>query len=130
MSVATTKKDGNMAQNDANSGLMKLKQYGSTGLLVAGAVALISFLRSEGGREKLHGVMGGQLSNLEEQLQVALNDNMPMVEEAIDRLVETLQQGIGSVNDEITKYADEAKSRIREYATTPAMLADKSGHQS
>ncbi len=100
-----------------NDSVEKLKQYGGTALLAVGGFALVSFLRSESGRNRMQTLMGGQFANIEGQIQTALSDNMPMIEEAVDKLAETIQQGVSSINDEIVHYAEEIKARIREYAT-------------
>ncbi len=113
---------------DDNDRMTKVKQYGTTGMLVAGAFAAIAYLRSEGGRERMNTLLGGQLSGLENQLQAAIQENMPMLDEAIDSLAETIKQGIASLNNEVTHYADEVKMRIRDYAAAPALAHSETEH--
>jgi hypothetical protein len=106
MAVTTT--------NDQGSG-SKLARYGAGGAIAAGALALIIYARSEQGREKLTSLFGAQFANIDGQLQSAVHENMPLIEEAIDRLLETLHQGVQSLNGEIDRLGDEAKQRLHQY---------------
>lgn len=117
-----------VSKMDDNDRMTRVKQYGTTGVLVAGAFAAIAYLRSGGGRERMNTLLGGQLSGLESQLQAAIQDNMPMLDEAIDGLAETIKQGIASLSDEVTHYADEVKMRIRDYAAAPALAVGETEH--
>jgi len=117
-----------VSKMDDNDRMTKVKQYGTTGVLVAGAFAAIAYLRSGGGRERMNTLLGGQLSGLESQLQTAIQENMPMLDEAIDSLAETIKQGIASLNNEVTHYADEVKMRIRDYASAPALAVSEADH--
>lgn len=111
----------NTGENDT---MTKVKQYGSTGLLVVGAFALISFLRSQNGRERINTLLGGQFSGVEDQIKTGILQNWEMIEESVDSLVQQLQQGITSLGQEVDKYADEAKQRIHDYASVPALPAE------
>ncbi len=102
---------------DTNGTMNKVTRYGAGGALAAGAVALIMFMRSERGKEKMNAMMGPQFAGIEQQLQDAIHENMPLIEESIDRLIELLQQGVQSLSDEINRFGDEAKTRINDYAT-------------
>ncbi|MHB8644987.1 MAG: hypothetical protein ACYDAR_04260 [Thermomicrobiales bacterium] len=93
----------------------KMARIGAGGALSAGAVALIMYMRSEQGRTKLAALFGAQFANIDEQLQNAVRENMPLIEESIDRLIEMLQQGVSSLSDEINRLGDEAKARINQY---------------
>ncbi len=105
-----------MAITAKNEGTgQKMARYGTGGALAAGAVALIMYMRSEQGRSKMTTMFGAQFANIDEQLQGAIRENMPLIEEAIDRLVETLQQGVKSLSGEIDRFGDEAKQRIQTY---------------
>jgi len=117
-----------MSKTEGNNRLAKITQYGTTGALVTGAVVLISYLRSEGGRDRINTLMGGQLSGLEGQLQAAIQENMPMIDEAIDSLAEAIKQGVTTLTTEVTRYADEAKMRVRDYAAAPALSAGTDAH--
>ena len=97
----------------------KLARFGAGGALAAGAVALLLYLRSEQGREKMTALFGEQFANIDEQIQGAMRENMPLIEEAIDRLIDTLQQGVSSLSDEIDRLGDEVKSRLGDYAALP-----------
>lgn len=112
-----------MENMDGNDTLAKVKQYGSTGLLVAGAFALVSFLRSQGGRERVNTLLGGQFSGVEDQIKAGILQNWEVIEESIDTLVQQVQQGVTSLGKEVDKYADDVKHRIHEYATAPALPA-------
>ncbi len=101
--------------NDQESKGQKAARFGAGGALSAGAVALIMYMRSEQGRTKLSSMFGAQFANIDEQLQNAMRENMPLIEESIDRLIEMLQQGVGSLSDEINRLGSEAKSRINQY---------------
>ena len=103
-----------MTTNDEGTG-SKLARYGAGGALAAGAIALIMYMRSEQGREKLTSLFGAQFANIDEQLQSAVHENMPLIEEAIDRLIETLQQGVQSLSGEIDRLGAEAKERLNQY---------------
>lgn len=105
-----------MTANDQGTTGQKFARFGAGGALSAGAVALIMYMRSEQGRTKLAALFGAQFANIDEQLQHAVRENMPLIEESIDRLLEMLQQGVSSLSDEINRLGDEAKSRINEYA--------------
>jgi len=105
--AVTTNNEGTTAQ--------KFVRFGAGGALSAGAVALIMYMRSEQGRSKLASLFGAQFANIDEQLQAAVRENMPLIEESIDRLIEMLQQGVSSLSDEINRLGDEAKSRINQY---------------
>jgi ABC-type phosphate transport system auxiliary subunit len=96
----------------------KFARYGTGGAVAAGAVALIMYMRSEQGRSKLTSMFGEQFANIDDQLQGAIRENMPLIEESIDRVVEMLQQGVSSLSGEINRLADEAKQRIHQYAAT------------
>ncbi len=100
--------------NDGTKGQM-FARFGAGGALSAGAVTLIMYMRSEQGRTKLASLFGAQFANIDEQLQAAVRENMPLIEESIDRLIEMLQQGVSSLSDEINRLGDEAKSRINQY---------------
>ena len=113
-----------MTNAGATSTMDKVKQYGSTGLLVAGAFALISFLRSQNGRERINTLVGGQLSGVEEQIKAGILQNWEMIEETIDSLAQQVQGGIASLGQEVDKYADEMKQRVHEYASAPALPAE------
>ncbi len=97
----------------------KLARYGTGGLLAAGAVALLIYLRSEQGRQKMVTLFGEQFANIDEQIQAAMRENMPLIEEAIDRLIDTLQQGVSSLSEEINRLGDEVKERLQDYAALP-----------
>ncbi len=97
----------------------KLARYGAGGLLAAGAVALLMYLRSEQGRQKMVTLFGEQFANIDEQIQAAMRENMPLIEEAIDRLIDTLQQGVSSLSEEINRLGDEVKGRLHDYAALP-----------
>jgi hypothetical protein len=103
-----------MTTNDETK-TQKFARFGAGGALSVGAVALIMYMRSEQGRAKLTAMLGTQFANIDEQLQAAVRENMPLIEESIDRLVEMLQQGVSSLSDEINRLGDEAKSRINQY---------------
>lgn len=105
-----------MTTNDEGTKGQRFARFGAGGALSAGAVALIMYMRSEQGRAKLASMFGTQFANIDEQLQAAVRENMPLIEESIDRLIEMLQQGVSSLSDEINRLGDEAKSRINEYA--------------
>ncbi|GEM_PF-6272650 len=111
----------------------KLARFGAGGALSAGAVALIMYMRSEQGRTKLAAMFGSQFANIDEQLQNAVRENLPLIEESIDRLIEMLQQGVSSLSDEINRLGDEAKSRINQYVnvleepTKPAVESKSGG---
>ncbi len=94
----------------------KAARLGAGGALSAGAVALIMYMRSEQGRSKLSSLFGSQFANIDEQIQGAIRENMPLIEESLDRLIEMLQQGVSSLSDEINRLGDEAKARINQYA--------------
>lgn len=104
-----------MTTNDEGTKAQKFARFGAGGALSAGAVALIMYMRSEQGRAKLSAMLGSQFANIDEQLQAAVRENMPLIEESIDRLVEMLQQGVSSLSDEINRLGDEAKTRINQY---------------
>lgn len=122
-----------MTTNDEGTKAQKFARFGAGGALSAGAVALIMYMRSEQGRTKLAAMFGTQFANIDEQLQAAVRENMPLIEESIDRLVEMLQQGVSSLSDEINRLGDEAKSRINHYVNVldegakPAVDAKSSG---
>ncbi|MDQ6603722.1 MAG: hypothetical protein M3Z19_13455 [Chloroflexota bacterium] len=101
--------------NDQGTKGQKAARLGAGGALSAGAVALIMYIRSEQGRNKLTSLFGSQFANIDEQLQGAMRENMPLIEESIDRLIEMLQQGVSSLSEEINRLGDEAKSRIHQY---------------
>lgn len=101
--------------NEQETKGQKLARLGAGGALSAGAVALIMYMRSEQGRAKLASLLGAQFASIDEQLQSAVRENLPLIEESIDRLVEMLQQGVSSLNDEIVRLGDEAKARINQY---------------
>jgi hypothetical protein len=107
MAVTTTESGGAM---------QKLARYGMGGALAAGALALIVYARSEQGKQKIATLFGEQFDAIEGQLQTAIRENMPLIEEAIDRLLETLHQGVNSLSDEIDRLGDMARARINEYA--------------
>lgn len=109
--------------NDQGTG-QKVARYGAGGALAAGAVALIMYMRSEQGRSKMTTLFGAQFANIDEQLQGAIRENMPLIEEAIDRLIETLQQGVSSLSGEIDRIGSEAKDRIHQYAN---LIEERSG---
>ena len=121
-----------MTTNDETKG-QKFARFGAGGALSAGAVALIMYMRSEQGRAKLASMFGAQFANIDEQLQAAVRENMPLIEESIDRLIETLQQGVSSLSDEINRLGEEAKSRIHQYVNVldegakPAVDSKSSG---
>lgn len=102
---------------DDKSAGSKLARYGTAGALAAGAVALIVYMRSQQGRERMTTLFGAQFANIDAQLQEALRDHMPLIEEAIDRLVETLHQGVQSLSAEIDRLGEDAKVRLHEYAS-------------
>jgi hypothetical protein len=105
-----------MAVTTNNEGAgQKVARYGAGGALAAGAVALIVYMRSEQGRSKMTTLFGAQFANIDEQLQGAIRENMPLIEEAIDRLMETLQQGVSSLGGEIDRFGAEAKQRLHTY---------------
>lgn len=101
--------------NDGETKGQKFARISAGGALSAGAVALIMYMRSEQGRAKLSSLLGSQFASIDEQLQSAVRENMPLIEESIDRLVEMLQQGVSSLSDEINRLGDEAKSRLNQY---------------
>lgn len=105
------------ATNDQSKLGPRFARYGTGAAIAAGAVAIILFARNERGKEKMAELFGAQFGNLDEQLQVAIRENMPLIEEAIDRLIETLQQGVSTLGDEINRLGGEAKNRLSEYAT-------------
>jgi len=119
--------------NDQETKGQKLARLGAGGALSAGAVALIMYMRSEQGRAKLASLLGTQFASIDEQLQSAVRENMPLIEESIDRLVEMLQQGVSSLSDEIARLGDEAKARINQYVnvleepTKPAVESGSGG---
>ncbi len=96
----------------------KFARYGTGGAVAAGAVALIMYMRSEQGRSKMSALFGAQFANIDDQLQGAIRENMPLIEESIDRLVEMLQQGVSSLSEEINRFGAEAKQRLDQYATS------------
>lgn len=100
--------------NEQGTG-QKLARYGAGGALAAGAIALIMYTRSEQGRAKMTAMFGAQFANIDEQLQGAIRENMPLIEEAIDRLIDTLQQGVNSLSGEIDRLGVEAKDRLHQY---------------
>lgn len=99
-------------------GLQKVARVGGGALLAAGAAAFIVYARSEQGKQKMTELFGAQFGNIEQQLQIAIRENMPLIEEAIDKLVETLLQGVGSLTEEINRLGGETKNRISTYADT------------
>lgn len=105
-----------MTTTDSNGPVQKLARYGAGGALAAGAVALIVFARSEQGKQKIAALLGDQFGAIEGQMQMAIRENMPLIEEAIDRLLEVLHQGVNSLSEEIDRLGDTARSRIHEYA--------------
>jgi hypothetical protein len=105
-----------MAVTTSNEGTgQKVARYGAGGALAAGAIALIMYMRSEQGRARMATMFGAQFANIDEQLQGAIRENMPLIEEAIDRLIDTLQQGVNSLNGEIDRFGAEAKQRLYQY---------------
>jgi hypothetical protein len=96
--------------------MQKLARYGAGGALAAGALAVIVFARSEQGKEKIAALFGEQFSAIEGQMQTAIRENMPLIEEAIDRLLEALHQGVNSLSEEIDRLGDSVRSRLHEYA--------------
>lgn len=100
--------------NEQGAG-QKVARYGAGGALAAGAIALIMYLRSEQGRDKMTAMFGAQFANIDDQLQGAIRENMPLIEEAIDRLIDTLHQGVNSLNGEIDRLGSEAKNRLHQY---------------
>ncbi len=113
-----------MTNTDGTSTMDKVKQYGSTGLLVAGAFALVSFLRSQSGRERINTLVGGQFADVEDQIKTGILQNWEMIEETIDNLAHQLQSGIATLGQEVDKYRDEMKQRVHEYASAPALPAE------
>src|SRR5438270_11144232 len=107
-----------MAMTTTESGgpMQKLARYGAGGALAAGAAALLVYARSEQGKQKIAALFGEQFDAIEGQLQMAIRENMPLIEEAIDRLLETLHQGVNSLSDEIDRLGDTLRGRITEYA--------------
>jgi|SRR5690242_851696 uncharacterized protein YicC (UPF0701 family) len=101
--------------HDGETKGQKFARIGAGGALSAGAVALIIYMRSEQGRAKLSAMLGSQFANIDEQLQNAVRENMPLIEESIDRLMEMLQQGVSSLSEEINRLGAEAKLRINQY---------------
>lgn len=106
-----------MTTNDGDMKGQKMARIGAGGALSAGAVALIMYMRSEQGRAKLSAMLGSQFASIDEQLQHAVRENMPLIEESIDRLVEMLQQGVSSLSEEINRLGGEAKLRINQYVS-------------
>ncbi|MGI8858459.1 MAG: hypothetical protein ACR2JW_22180 [Thermomicrobiales bacterium] len=102
-----------MTSNDGMG--QKMARYGTGGALAAGAVGLIMYMRSEQGRTKMTAMFGAQFANIDDQLQGAIRENMPLIEEAIDRLIDTLQQGVKSLGGEIDRFGEEAKQRLHTY---------------
>lgn len=109
MAVTTTNGGG---------GVQKVARFGGGLVLAAGAAAFIIYARSEQGKQKMTELFGAQFGNIEAQLQIAIRENMPLIEEAIDKLVETLLQGVSSLTDEINRLGGETKHRIATYADT------------
>ncbi len=107
-----------MTTTGADGGLQKFARFGGGVVLAAGAAAFIVYARSEQGKQKMTELFGAQFGNIEEQLQIAIRENMPLIEEAVDKLVETLLQGVASLTDEINRLGGETKSRISTYADT------------
>ena len=101
--------------NDEQGTGQKLARYRTGGAIAAGAVALMMYLRSEQGRAKMTAMFGAQFANIDEQLQGAIRENMPLLEEAIDRMIETLQQGVQALSGEIDRLGGEAKDRLHQY---------------
>lgn len=112
--------------NDEGSG-QKLARYGAGGALAAGAIALIMYMRSEQGRNKMTTLFGSQFANIDDQLQSAIRENMPLIEEAIDRLIDTLQQGVNSLSGEIDRFGSEAKDRLHQYVNVIEERGSASG---
>jgi hypothetical protein len=120
-----------VAMTTSNEGTgQKVARYGAGGALAAGAVALIMYMRSEQGRAKMTAMFGAQFANIDEQLQGAIRENMPLIEEAIDRLIETLQQGVNSLSGEIDRFGAEAKERLHTYVNVIDEHASGSGSAS
>ncbi len=117
--AVTTNTEGSKGQ--------KAARFGAGGALAAGAVALLMYTRSEQGRTKLASLFGAQFANIDEQLQGAVRENMPLIEESIDRLIEMLQQGVSSLSEEITRLGDETKSRISQYVNVLDEQSQSSG---
>lgn len=122
MAVTTT--------NDPSKLGARLARYGAGAAIAAGAVAVILFARNERGKEKMAEMFGAQFGNLDEQLQVAIRENLPLIEEAIDRLIETLQQGVSTLSEEINRLGGEAKNRLSEYATVIPEQIEGANHAS
>ena len=113
-------------ENGSTPGMLpKLARVGAGGALTAGALALLLYARSEQGKQKMIALFGAQFESIEEQIQAAVRENMPLIEEAIDRLIDTLQQGVSSLSDEINRLGGEAKQRITQYAA----LAEHAGSE-
>jgi hypothetical protein len=120
-----------VAVTTSNEGTgQKVARYGAGGALAAGAVALIMYIRSEQGRSKMTAMFGEQFANIDTQLQGAIRENMPLIEEAIDRLIETLQQGVSSLGGEIDRFGAEAKERLHTYVNVIDEHASGSGSAS
>src|SRR5262245_39701855 len=101
---------------DSGRPRQKLARYGAGGALAAGALALIVYARSEQGKQKIVALFGEQFETIESQLQTVIRENIPLIEEAIDRLVEVLHQGVNSLSEEIDRLGDTVRGRIHEYA--------------
>src|SRR5215472_1142082 len=101
---------------DSSGTAQKLARYGTAGAVAAGAVALFVYARSQQGRDKIASLVGEQFGTIESQLQVAMRENLPLIEEAIDRLVETLHQGINSLSEEVDRLGDMLRERVHDYA--------------
>jgi hypothetical protein len=113
---------------DSGGAVQKLARYGAGGVLAAGALALIVYARSEQGRQKIAALLGEQFGTIEGQLQTAIRENLPLIDEAIDRLVETLHQGVSSLSEEIDRLGEMLRDRVHDYAH--ALPAEASGSNS
>lgn len=107
-----------MTTTEGGGAMQKVARYGGGAALAAGALALIVYARSEQGKQKIAALFGEQFDAIEGQIQTAIRENMPLIEEAIDRLLETLHQGVNSLSDEIDRLGDTLRSRITEYANS------------
>jgi hypothetical protein len=119
-----------MTTTDSGGPMQKLARYGAGGVLAAGAAALIVYARSDQGRQKLAALFGAQFETIEGQLQDAIRENMPLIDEAIDRLVETLHQGVNSISGEIDRLGDMVRDRINDYAKAIPATASGGSDQS
>ena len=114
---------------DSGGPKQKVARYSAGGALAAGAVALLVYARSEQGKQKIAALFGAQFEMVEGQLQMAIRENMPLIEEAVDRLLEVLHQGVNSLSEEIDRLGDTLRTRVHDYANSiPAEASPASGN--